>query len=588
MTSGADVLLVLVLFLLMLYAFLAIAILCDVSDMGDASPGRALLPGRVSSRAIPFASSLTLRVPETTLRAPSPLAPPPSPAPVLPHKDYLVPALVRICQRFRIPDEAAGASLLAFGSSAPEIVISIVSISGGHETSDLGLTSVLGSAIIAFGLIPPLVVFYSPNRLLELRLLPFARDLLFFLVSICLLLGFTLSTGEVGIPESLTLVCIYPLYLLCIYLPLRIWPANKGTLSITGGGGAAAMIGVEVEEAFLPTAAGDSSDDKDDDGDNELDGRQLEAAGGGGESAFRASSSSPAPSSPSLGGCRACWDKALWVLSWPLALLLRWICPAVVDKGRTKHLYGLTFLLSLAYLALLSLACVEIAKVVSVKAGVPQFIEGAVILALGAQVPDALASVSMARQGLGGGALGNAIGSQVINVLLGFGLAAFMYSATNDGRPLSISGAGHGNASSPDSSSPASSSNSASAASTASSSASSASSASSLSGDGSDGSDGVISALRSVSTGDLTVMVSLFVMVLLYGTLACTGGCRGSATPSYLTPRKKRPSLALPQDRRPTACSPRLGAKAAVALVVAYVAVNIVFLVVAAVPDAGR
>ena len=519
-------------------------------------------------------------------------------APRLPRKDYLVPALVRICQRFRIPDEAAGASLLAFGSSAPEIVISIVSISGGHETSDLGLTSVLGSAIIAFGLIPPLVVFYSPNRLLELRLLPFARDLLFFLVSICLLLGFTLSSGEVGIPESLTLVCIYPLYLFCIYLPLRIWPASKGTLSITGGGGAAAMIGVEVEEAFLPTAAGDSSgggneviegrfggdgdDDKGDDGDSELVGRQLEAAGGGGESAFRASSSSPAPSSPSSGGCRACWDKALWVLSWPLALLLRWICPAVVDKGRTKHLYGLTFLLSLAYLALLSLACVEIATILSVKAGVPQFIEGAIILALGAQVPDALASVSMARQGLGGGALGNAIGSQVINVLLGFGLAAFMYSATNGGRPLSISGGGHGNASSPDSSSPAASSDSASAASTAS---SSASSASSLSGDSS---DGAISALRSVSTGDLTVMVSLFVMVLLYGTLACTGGCRGSATPSYLTPRKKRPSLALPQDRRPTACSPRLGAKAAVALVVAYVAVNIIFLVVAAVPDAGR
>jgi hypothetical protein len=36
MTAGADVVLVLALFLLMLYVFLAIAILCDVSGVGDA------------------------------------------------------------------------------------------------------------------------------------------------------------------------------------------------------------------------------------------------------------------------------------------------------------------------------------------------------------------------------------------------------------------------------------------------------------------------------------------------------------------------------------------------------------------------
>ena len=37
--------------------------------------------------------------------------------------DYLCPAIDILCARLRIPDEAAGASFLAFGSAAPEIMI---------------------------------------------------------------------------------------------------------------------------------------------------------------------------------------------------------------------------------------------------------------------------------------------------------------------------------------------------------------------------------------------------------------------------------------------------------------------------------
>ena len=44
------------------------------------------------------------------------------------------------------------------------------------------------------------------------------------------------------------------------------------------------------------------------------------------------------------------------------------------------------------------------------------------VLAWGAQVPDCLASVSMAKKGLGPGAVANAVGSQIINVFIGLGL----------------------------------------------------------------------------------------------------------------------------------------------------------------------
>ena len=38
--------------------------------------------------------------------------------------DYLVPAIEVLCERWKIPEDAAGASFLAFGSAAPEILVS--------------------------------------------------------------------------------------------------------------------------------------------------------------------------------------------------------------------------------------------------------------------------------------------------------------------------------------------------------------------------------------------------------------------------------------------------------------------------------
>ena len=68
-------------------------------------------------------------------------------------------------------DEAAGASFLAFGSSAPEIVIAtIATLSGGGEGGEgggeggesVGLSTVLGSAVLAFGLIPAVSAILAP------------------------------------------------------------------------------------------------------------------------------------------------------------------------------------------------------------------------------------------------------------------------------------------------------------------------------------------------------------------------------------------------------------------------------------------
>jgi len=66
-------------------------------------------------------------------------------------------------------------------------------------------------------------------------------------------------------------------------------------------------------------------------------------------------------------------------------------------------------------------------------------IAGLTILALGAQVPDTFASIAVARAGEGPSAISNAVGSQVLNILIGIGLPFFFYNIVT-GFPLRQSG----------------------------------------------------------------------------------------------------------------------------------------------------
>ena len=61
---------------------------------------------------------------------------------------------------------------------------------------------------------------------------------------------------------------------------------------------------------------------------------------------------------------------------------------------------------------------------------------GTLVLAAGTSVPDALASVSVARAGQGDMAVANAVGSNIFDIWLGLGLPwlAFFYPPEADSR----------------------------------------------------------------------------------------------------------------------------------------------------------
>ncbi|XP_008418620.1 sodium/potassium/calcium exchanger 3-like isoform X1 [Poecilia reticulata] len=109
-----------------------------------------------------------------------------------------------------------------------------------------------------------------------------------------------------------------------------------------------------------------------------------------------------------------------WLLSWPLSFLLHCTIPDC-NQPRWERWYLLTFLSSTLWIALFSYLMVWMVTIVSYTLGIPDVIMGITFLAAGTSVPDCMASLIVARQGMGDMAVSNSIGSNIFDVLLGLG-----------------------------------------------------------------------------------------------------------------------------------------------------------------------
>ena len=113
----------------------------------------------------------------------------------------------------QIPEDVAGASFLAIGSAAPEIVINAIGVykshragSGGQATSpeaqreansalQLGLSAIIGSGMIAF-LLAPAICALGAKQILKLKRRPLAKNILFYVLSLFALCWFFMDGGE--------------------------------------------------------------------------------------------------------------------------------------------------------------------------------------------------------------------------------------------------------------------------------------------------------------------------------------------------------------------------------------------------------
>uniref|UniRef100_A0A665WMT4 Solute carrier family 24 member 4b n=1 Tax=Echeneis naucrates TaxID=173247 RepID=A0A665WMT4_ECHNA len=113
--------------------------------------------------------------------------------------------------------------------------------------------------------------------------------------------------------------------------------------------------------------------------------------------------------------------KFKWLISWPLLLLLFFTVPNCA-KPRWEKYFMLSFILSTLWIAVFSYLMVWMVTIIGYTLGIPDVIMGITFLAAGTSVPDCIASLIVARQGLGDMAVSNTIGSNVFDILVGLGV----------------------------------------------------------------------------------------------------------------------------------------------------------------------
>ncbi len=135
--------------------------------------------------------------------------------------EYFIESLDEISGRLKLPANVAGASLMAIGSSMPELTITMIAlIQGGGEHSDVGVGNIVGSAVFNILVITGAAALIQP-ALISRRVT--ARDSAFYALSILLLL-FVFRDGQATIFEAVLFLLLYAAYIVVLAFWSRLVP----------------------------------------------------------------------------------------------------------------------------------------------------------------------------------------------------------------------------------------------------------------------------------------------------------------------------------------------------------------------------
>ena len=341
--------------------------------------------------------------------------------------DYLVPALETLCVRWAIREDVAGASFMALGSAAPEIIVNVVSTIRTHSTSDkdatnLGVSAIVGSGVIAFSLIPGACAVFCSDTL-ELKRRPLLRDWTAYSIALALLCVF-MGDGIISMIEGLVLVVVYICYLLVVFFGASVRRVYREKfLKKLAPRRSNFVLEREAslrEQSLLANAAevGDGATYGSDQG---LDDIAEENNGEDDENrhpVFQAVT------------------KVASFISAPLNFLFGWTVPVCERDGQYERLYPLSCVLAFLWVAVFSVIISAVVARLCDKTSIPNTFVGFAVVAIGAEIPDTIQSVTVALKGYGSMAVGNAFGSQIINICIGLGLPWFLVGLTGGSTPV--------------------------------------------------------------------------------------------------------------------------------------------------------
>uniref|UniRef100_T1JM38 Sodium/calcium exchanger membrane region domain-containing protein n=1 Tax=Strigamia maritima TaxID=126957 RepID=T1JM38_STRMM len=130
-----------------------------------------------------------------------------------------------------------------------------------------------------------------------------------------------------------------------------------------------------------------------------------------------------------------------YVLLAPITIPL-WLTLPDTRRQEKKKYFPMTFIGSIAWIAIYSYLMVWWASITGETLGVPNEVMGLTFLAAGTSIPDLITSVIVARKGLGDMAVSSSIGSNIFDVTVGLPFPWLLYSIANPGIPVKVDSAG--------------------------------------------------------------------------------------------------------------------------------------------------
>ncbi|MEM9951740.1 MAG: calcium/sodium antiporter [Chloroflexota bacterium] len=150
-------------------------------------------------------------------------------------EEFFIIALDEISNRFSLPSDVAGASLMAMGSSAPELFIAIIALYRGGAHGDVGIGTIVGSAI--FNILVITGVSAVVAKEMKVRAGAVERDILVYLGSVGVLLFVILNgvPGDILLWEAVIMVIVYVGYLLLLFVWSRTNKEDSEPEETAGG-----------------------------------------------------------------------------------------------------------------------------------------------------------------------------------------------------------------------------------------------------------------------------------------------------------------------------------------------------------------
>ena len=262
---------------------------------------------------------------------------------------FFIISLDQISRKLNLSDEVAGASLMAMGSSAPELAIALIALfSEGGAHSDVGVGAIVGSAVFNILVITGVSAVVANG--LHIHMFAVRRDTAYYLLSIAYL-AFIFSDGQVVLWEAIIGLVAYAIYVIM----LAVWKAPE-----------------EPEE----------------------------------ERERKVAEAEPYPAQT---------DNLFRKMEAAIVRVIKMI------TGAPNENYVWTFFVAIVFIIILSYILVEATLVFSAGIGIPPVIVALTLLAAGTSAPDLISSIEVAKEGRGGMAVANAIGSDIFDVFIGLG-----------------------------------------------------------------------------------------------------------------------------------------------------------------------